>query len=163
MAEITFFVALPFDFVDGGIAAGEPVECASPGAAIERAQGLWRIYAAWLAAGSAQFGTLGVGLGAERPNARVHRCGFSSSHGTASSRPFTFTSTRRPHNARADSGWRTSTLSDFEVLILTSNPDFVGTGPNSVITAGASQSSFFDGAQLLSQFRESRIDARKYR
>jgi hypothetical protein len=44
MAEITFFVALPFDFVDGGIAAGKPVECASPGAAIERAQGLWRIF-----------------------------------------------------------------------------------------------------------------------
>jgi hypothetical protein len=44
MAEITFFVALPFDFVDGGIAAGEPIECASPAAAIERAQGLWRIF-----------------------------------------------------------------------------------------------------------------------
>ena len=44
MAEITFFVALPFNFVDGGIAAGEPIECASPGAAIESAQGLWRIF-----------------------------------------------------------------------------------------------------------------------
>jgi hypothetical protein len=44
MAEITFFVALPFDFVDGCIAAGEPIECASPSAAIERAQGLWRIF-----------------------------------------------------------------------------------------------------------------------
>jgi hypothetical protein len=44
MAEITFFVALPFDFVDGGIAAGEPIECASPAAAIERAQGLWKIF-----------------------------------------------------------------------------------------------------------------------
>jgi hypothetical protein len=44
MAEITLFVALPFDFVDGGIAAGEPVECASPAAAIERAQGLWKIF-----------------------------------------------------------------------------------------------------------------------
>ena len=32
--------------------------------------------ALWLAAGSAQFGTAGVGLGAERRNARVHRCGF---------------------------------------------------------------------------------------
>jgi hypothetical protein len=44
MAEITFFVALPFDFTDGGIAAGEPIECASPAAAIERAQGLWKIF-----------------------------------------------------------------------------------------------------------------------
>jgi hypothetical protein len=44
VAEITFFVALPFDFVDGGIAAGEPIECASPAAAIERPQGLWRIF-----------------------------------------------------------------------------------------------------------------------
>ena len=44
MADITLFVALPFDFVDGGIAAGEPIECASPAAAIERAQGLWRIF-----------------------------------------------------------------------------------------------------------------------
>ena len=34
------------------------------------------LYASWLAAGSAQFGTPGVGLGAERRNARVHRCGF---------------------------------------------------------------------------------------
>jgi hypothetical protein len=31
MAEITLFVALPFDFDDdGGIAAGEPVDCPSP-------------------------------------------------------------------------------------------------------------------------------------
>ena len=44
MAEITVFVALPFDFVDGGIAAGEPIECASPAAAIERAQGLWKVF-----------------------------------------------------------------------------------------------------------------------
>jgi hypothetical protein len=44
MAEITFFVALPFDFVDGGIAAGEPIECANPAAAIQSAQGLWRIF-----------------------------------------------------------------------------------------------------------------------
>ena len=44
MAEITLFVALPFDFVDGGIAAGEPVECASPAAAIERALGLWKVF-----------------------------------------------------------------------------------------------------------------------
>src|SRR5581483_10975936 len=34
------------------------------------------LYASWLAAGPAQFGTPGVGLGAERRNALVHRCGF---------------------------------------------------------------------------------------
>jgi hypothetical protein len=47
MAEITFFVALPFDFVDG-IAAGEPIECASPAAAIERcARALENIRPCW--------------------------------------------------------------------------------------------------------------------
>jgi hypothetical protein len=31
MAEITLFVALPFDFEDGGgIAVGEPIDCPSP-------------------------------------------------------------------------------------------------------------------------------------
>jgi len=41
MAEITLFVALPFDFDDGGgIAAVEPIDCTSPAAAIQRAQGL---------------------------------------------------------------------------------------------------------------------------
>jgi hypothetical protein len=44
MAEITSFVALPFDFVDGGIAAGEPIDCLSPAGAILRAQGLWKIF-----------------------------------------------------------------------------------------------------------------------
>jgi hypothetical protein len=44
MAEIARFVALPFDFVDGVIAAGEPVECESPAAAVECAQALWKIF-----------------------------------------------------------------------------------------------------------------------
>ena len=44
MAEITCFVALPFDFVDGGIAAGEPIDCPSPAAAIQRAQELWKFF-----------------------------------------------------------------------------------------------------------------------
>jgi hypothetical protein len=52
MTEITCFVALPFDFIDGGIAAGEPVDCPSPAAAIARAQGLWKIFGH---AGSAAF------------------------------------------------------------------------------------------------------------
>ena len=45
MAEITLFVALPFDFDDGGgVAAGEPIDCTSPAAAIQRAQGLWKVF-----------------------------------------------------------------------------------------------------------------------
>jgi len=44
MAEIIFFVALPFDFIDGAIAPGEPVDCPSPAAAIRRAQGLWKVF-----------------------------------------------------------------------------------------------------------------------
>ena len=44
MAEITFFVALPFDFIDGGIAVGEPIDCLSPAAAIHRAEGLWKVF-----------------------------------------------------------------------------------------------------------------------
>jgi hypothetical protein len=30
MSEITYFVALPFDLVDGGLAAGEPASKAVP-------------------------------------------------------------------------------------------------------------------------------------
>jgi hypothetical protein len=44
VAEITFFVALPFDFVDSSVAAGEPIDCSSPDAAIQRAQGLWKVF-----------------------------------------------------------------------------------------------------------------------
>jgi hypothetical protein len=44
MTEIISFVALPFDFTNSGIMAGEPVDCPSPAAAIERAQGLWRVF-----------------------------------------------------------------------------------------------------------------------
>ena len=44
MAEIISFVALPFDFVVGGIAAGESVDCPRPTAAIQRAQGLWKLF-----------------------------------------------------------------------------------------------------------------------
>ncbi len=44
MAEITWFMAVPFDYVDGGIVAGEPIKCETPAAAIERAQGLWKTF-----------------------------------------------------------------------------------------------------------------------
>jgi hypothetical protein len=43
MTGIIYFVALPFDVADGSVVVGEPVECLSPAAAIERAQGLWKV------------------------------------------------------------------------------------------------------------------------
>jgi hypothetical protein len=44
MAGITYFVALPFDVADGSVVGvGVPIECLSPAAAIERAQGLWKV------------------------------------------------------------------------------------------------------------------------
>lgn len=42
MAEVTYFVALPFVAADDGLAAGEPVECTSPNAAVMRAETLSR-------------------------------------------------------------------------------------------------------------------------
>lgn len=41
MAEVTYFVALPF-VADDGIAAGEPTECFNPNAAVMRAEALSR-------------------------------------------------------------------------------------------------------------------------
>lgn len=43
MGEITQFIAMPFDITsDGAPIAGEPLKCASPSAAIERAKGFWQ-------------------------------------------------------------------------------------------------------------------------
>jgi hypothetical protein len=42
MADITYFVALPFVAADDGVAPGDPVECLSAGAAILRAEYLSR-------------------------------------------------------------------------------------------------------------------------
>jgi hypothetical protein len=42
MAEVTYFVALPFVATDDGIAAGEPTECFNPSAAVMRAEALSR-------------------------------------------------------------------------------------------------------------------------
>jgi hypothetical protein len=42
MAEVTYFVALPFVVADDGLAPGEPVECFSPNAAVMRAEALSR-------------------------------------------------------------------------------------------------------------------------
>jgi hypothetical protein len=42
MAEVTYYVALPFIGTDDGIAAGEPTECFNPNAAVMRAEALSR-------------------------------------------------------------------------------------------------------------------------
>jgi hypothetical protein len=44
MTEITYFMVVPFDYVDDGVVAGEPIGCSSPAAAIQRAQGLWKTF-----------------------------------------------------------------------------------------------------------------------
>jgi hypothetical protein len=42
MAEVTYYVALPFITSDDGVAAGEPTECSNPNAAVMRAEVLFR-------------------------------------------------------------------------------------------------------------------------
>jgi hypothetical protein len=42
MAEVTYFVALPFVAADDGIAPGEAVECFNPNSAVARAEALSR-------------------------------------------------------------------------------------------------------------------------
>src|SRR6187399_2578917 len=42
MAEVTYYVALPFVATDEGIAAGEPTECLNPIAVVMRAEALSR-------------------------------------------------------------------------------------------------------------------------
>jgi hypothetical protein len=42
MAEVTYYVALPFVASDDGVAAGEPTECFNPSAAVVRAEALSR-------------------------------------------------------------------------------------------------------------------------
>jgi hypothetical protein len=38
MAEVTYFVALPFVATDDGVAAGEPIECFNPTAVVMKAE-----------------------------------------------------------------------------------------------------------------------------
>jgi hypothetical protein len=42
LAEVTYYVALPFVAADDGIAAGEPMECFNPIAVVMRAEALSR-------------------------------------------------------------------------------------------------------------------------
>jgi hypothetical protein len=44
MSDITQFIAVPIDRTDDGFVAGEPLKCASPASAIERAKGFWKIF-----------------------------------------------------------------------------------------------------------------------
>jgi hypothetical protein len=44
MSELTRFVVVAFDFVDGSLVAGEPVDCESPVAAIQTARGNWKLF-----------------------------------------------------------------------------------------------------------------------
>ena len=43
MADVTYYVALPFTAADDGVAPGEAAECQSASAAIRRAEALSRI------------------------------------------------------------------------------------------------------------------------
>ena len=43
MTVVTLFQALAFDFGDGGLVGGEPVNCESPALAIQTAQGQWKV------------------------------------------------------------------------------------------------------------------------
>ena len=44
MTGISYFIVVPFDYVDDAVVAGEPIQCQSPAAAIQRAQGLWKTF-----------------------------------------------------------------------------------------------------------------------
>jgi hypothetical protein len=44
MAEITYFAAMAFDFIDGDLVAGVPIDCPSPAVAIQTAQGQWKVF-----------------------------------------------------------------------------------------------------------------------
>lgn len=56
ISEITHFIAMPFDFAGHDLLPGEQAKCASPAAAIERAQGMWRVLGH---AGAAAFVSVG--------------------------------------------------------------------------------------------------------
>jgi hypothetical protein len=43
MTEVTLFQALAFDFIDGALVDGEPVNCESPALAIQTALGQWKV------------------------------------------------------------------------------------------------------------------------
>ncbi len=42
VGEITQFIALPFDWIDGSLVAGEQFKCVDPASAIHRARGYWQ-------------------------------------------------------------------------------------------------------------------------
>jgi hypothetical protein len=44
MTDIISFQALAFDLVDGRLIDSQPVDCLSPGLAIQTAQGQWKVF-----------------------------------------------------------------------------------------------------------------------
>ena len=62
MAEVTYYVALPFVAADDGIAAGEPTECFNPNAAVMRAEALSRKEGTWTQSPLAAAVTLLLGI-----------------------------------------------------------------------------------------------------
>ena len=44
MAEITRFIAIAFDLIDGNLAPVEPIACAYPALAIQTALGQWKFF-----------------------------------------------------------------------------------------------------------------------
>jgi hypothetical protein len=44
VVEITHCVAMPFDFSDGELVAGDQIKCPTPVAAILQAEGLWKVF-----------------------------------------------------------------------------------------------------------------------
>ncbi len=43
MTELTRFVALAFDLIDGHLVAGDPLDCKNPSDAIQAARGKWQV------------------------------------------------------------------------------------------------------------------------
>lgn len=44
ISELTYFIAMPFDFAGSDLVSGEQAKCANPAAAIERARGMWKVF-----------------------------------------------------------------------------------------------------------------------
>jgi len=44
VSEITHFIAMAIDLTNDGLVAGEPLKCASPASAIDRAKSMWKIF-----------------------------------------------------------------------------------------------------------------------
>jgi hypothetical protein len=70
MTEIVRFQALAFDLVDGRLADSQLVDCKSPAAAIQTAQGQWKVFGH---AGAVAFSRTSDSGGARRAHRQVLR------------------------------------------------------------------------------------------